>query len=116
MYMKKQHTGFYEKTLNNVRKIMQDRHLTQQSVGEMMGVNESSSSKIFTGQASLTLDHLSNLASALSISVIDIIKYSDDPVPGEPTEVLLQLKLTKEKKDQVLKLVFGENNIDILNK
>ncbi len=34
----------------------------------------------------------------------------------EPIEATLQIKLKKDKKDQVLKLVFGENNLEILNK
>ena len=34
----------------------------------------------------------------------------------EPVEAILQIKLKKDKKDQVLKLVFGENDIEILNK
>lgn len=34
----------------------------------------------------------------------------------EPLEAILQIKLKKDKKDQVLKLVFGDNNIEILNK
>ncbi len=34
----------------------------------------------------------------------------------EPIEATLQIKLKRDKKDQVLKLVFGENNLEILNK
>ncbi len=37
-------------------------------------------------------------------------------VEQEPIEATLQIKLKREKKDQVLKLVFGENNLEILNK
>ncbi len=115
--MKKEHTQFYSAMVENVRKIMVDRKLTQVSLGDLMGTNESAASKILSGQATLTLDHLANLASNLSISVSDIISYSAPKKdPAEPVEAILQIKLKKEKKDQVLKLVFGENNIEILNK
>lgn len=115
--MKKQHTDFYNTVLENVRKILADRNLKQVALGEMMGAGESSASKILNGEATLTLDHLANLASSLSISVNDIISYSDTKKEsGDPIEAVLQIKLKKEKKDQVLKLVFGENNIEILNK
>lgn len=115
--MKKEHTDFYNQVLENIRKIMSDRRLTQVAIGEMMGAGESSASKIFSGQASLTIDHLSNLASELSISVIDILTYSDKKkADSDPVEAVLQIKLKKDKKDQVLKLIFGENNIEILNK
>lgn len=115
--MKKQHTEFYMSVLDNVRKIMIDKNLTQLSIGEMMDAGESSASRILSGQSQLTLDHLANLASNLSISVIDILTYSDNQqAEGEPVEAILQIKLKKDKKDQVLKLVFGENNIEILNR
>lgn len=115
--MKKKHTEFYNTVLENVRKIMIDRNLTQLSIGEMMGAGESSTSRIFSGQGQLTLDHLANLASRLSISVIDIITYTErQKQESEPVEAILQIKLKKDKKDQVLKLVFGENNIEILNR
>ena len=50
-----------------------------------------------------------------------VITYPDRYVKvqdseAEPVEAVLQIKLKKDKKDQVLKLVFGDNNIEILNK
>lgn len=115
--MKREHTEFYFVALDNVRKIMIDRNLTQKSIGEMMGAGESSLSRIFSGEVQLTLDHLANLARCLSISVIDILTYSDHKkTEQDPVEAVLQIKLKKDKKDQVLKLIFGENNIEILNK
>lgn len=116
--MKREHTEFYYVVLDNVRKIMIDRNLTQKSIGEMMGAGESSLSRIFSGEAQLTLDHLANLARCLSISVIEILTYSDQTEKSrqDPVEAVLQIKLKKDKKDQVLKLIFGENNIEILNK
>ena len=115
--MKREHTEFYYVVLDNVRKIMIDRNLTQRSIGEMMGAGESSLSRIFSGEAQLTLDHLANLARCLSISGIEILTYSDQKkTEQDPVEAVLQIKLKKDKKDQVLKLIFGENNIEILNK
>ena len=114
--MKKEHTEFYFIVLENVRKIMIDRNLTQLSIGEMMDAGESSISRILSGRGALTLDHLANLASNLSMSVTDIITYQDQKKEAEPVEAILQFKLKKAKKEQVLKLVFGENNVEILNK
>ena len=52
---------------------------------------------------------------------IDIITYperfvSDSAIQREPLEAVLQIHLKKDKRDQVLKLVFGDNNLEILNK
>ena len=115
--MKKEHSEFYYQTVEKIRKIMNDRHLTQAAIGEMMGAGESSASKLFSGQATITIDHLANLASNLSISVVDILTYGDNrKQEGDPVEAILQIKLKKDRKDQVLKLIFGEHNLEILTK
>lgn len=114
--MKKEHTEFYERVVDNLRKIMVDRHITQVAMGEYMDTSESGVSKIFSGTMALTIDHLANLARRLSLSVTDIIEYGKEKKSEDPVEAVLQIKLKKDKKDQVLKLVFGDNNIEILNR
>ena len=39
--MKKEHTEFYEKVVDNLRKIMVDRHITQVAMGDYMDTSES---------------------------------------------------------------------------
>lgn len=112
---------FAEKILQNIRKIMNDRNLTQCAIAEYMGTSESQFSKILKGSVQLSLRQLENLASNLSMREIDIITYperlvKENVAENEPVEAILQIKLKKDKKDQVLKLVFGDNNIEILNK
>lgn len=73
------------------------------------------------GQGNFTLNHVELLSNHLGLRAIDVFTYPDVyEKPGvkgeEPAEVLVQLRLTKEKKDQVLKIIFGENDIEILNK
>lgn len=72
------------------------------------------------GEVKLQLEHIANLAIGLSMREIDIFTYPDKYVRSndiqEPFEAILQLKLQKETKEQVLKLVFGDNNIEIFNK
>lgn len=114
--MKKEHTDFYNQVVNNVRKIMLDKNITQVAMGEYLGASESSMSKILSGQSSLTLDHLANLASNLSISVNDILYYGQEKKPDDPVEAVLQIRLMREKKNQILRLIFGEHNLEILNK
>ncbi len=53
------------------------------------------------------------------MSEIDIITYPVkylpvDKVTKEPVKAVLQIELSKEKRDQVFKLVFGEGCSEIL--
>ncbi len=113
---------FYETIINNIRKIMSDRRLTQEIISNYAGIHSSQMSKVLNFTITLSYKQLSNLASGLGMREIDIITYPEVYVPrnlavkNDDTEVVLQLKLRKDKSDQILKLVFGENNIEILNK
>jgi len=118
--MEKQIT-FTDNIINNLRKIMNDRNLKQATMAEYADTTPSQFSKILNGQVQLSLLQLSNLARGLSLAEIDLITYPDVYVKKEnsdkdPVEVVLQIKLNKKKKDQALNLIFGENDIEILNK
>ena len=107
--------------VSNLRKIIALRKLKQAKVGEYADISESQFSRVMNGQVQLSLNQLANIASGLEMTVVDIITFPDVYVPkdkkeDDDTEVLLQFKLKKNKKDQVMKLVFGKNDIEILNK
>lgn len=112
---------FTETVINNIRKIMNDSNLTQATMASYIGISPSQFSKILSGTVQLSLNQLSNLATSLSIREIDIITYpdryvSEDYIPSDSPEVSLQIKLKKDKRDQVMRLIFGDNDIEILNK
>ena len=108
---------FAETVINNIRKIMNDSNLTQAAMASYIGISPSQFSKILNGTVQLSLNQLSNLA----IREIDIITYpdryvSEDNIPSDSPEVSLQIKLKNDKRDQVMRLIFGDNDIEILNK
>lgn len=119
--MKKAENNYHSMIVGNILKILKSRDLGQADLIEPTGLDKSKISRIISGQRRMDVNELSIIATALGLSVIDLITYPDKYVKNEsaerePTEVLLQMRLTKEKKEQVLKLVFGEHNIEILNK
>lgn len=121
MYMKSEENSPQEKVIRNIVKILNDRNITQSSLCVPLDISEGNVSKLLHGKTKLTFDMIAKIANYFSISVIDLISYPERYVKvttteSEPVEAILQIKLKKDKKDQVLKLVFGENNIEILNK
>lgn len=112
---------FYNQIIDNIRKILQERGFQQQDLAAYAEINESQVSKIFSGKARLSIQQLSKMATGLQMSELDIITWPDKFVKvgasePEPVEAILQIRLKKDKKDQVLRLVFGDNNIEILNR
>lgn len=114
-------TNLQEKVVANIQKILADKGISQAELSRRTGIDAATISKIFKGQTRLNVNALSEISTALDMPVIDVLSYPDHYVrvstgEGEPVEAILQIKLQKEKKDQVLKLIFGEHNIEILNK
>lgn len=110
-----------KKVIANIIKIRQKQRFTKRALAEALFMSEANYGKIESGKVGLSFRQLSNIANILGYSVIDIITYPDKYVPeaspnAEPVEAILQIKLQKDKKDQVLRLVFGNNNLEILNK
>lgn len=112
---------YQKKIAKNIRKILNDRGLTQSALAVEDILPEGKLSKILNCGQMMKMEELSIIASKLSMRDIDILTYPDvyvkkEEQEAEPVEAVLQIKLKKDKKDQVLKLVFGDNNIEILNK
>lgn len=117
--MEKQIKTFYDTILQNIRKIMKDRDISQSRIASKAGMQASQVSKILSGDQRMSIDSLSKFARAFSMSEIDIITYPVkylpvDKVTKEPVKAVLQIELSKEKRDQVFKLVFGEGCSEIL--
>lgn len=117
--MEKQIKTFYDTILQNIRKIMKDRDISQSRIALKAGMQASQVSKILSGDQRMSIDSLSKFARAFSMSEIDIITYPVkylpvDKVTKEPVKAVLQIELSKEKRDQVFKLVFGEGCSEIL--
>lgn len=112
---------FYGRIIKNILKIKQDRNLTQAEMADMIDTSRSQMSKILRKDVYLSIDQMSKFAQGVSMSEIDLITYPVKYVPreqaeDEPLEAVLQIKLKKDKKDQVLNLIFGEHNLEILEK
>ena len=119
--MELQENPFYGKVIDNLVAIKKDKKLTQAEMAEYAGMGPSQFSKVLGKTVAISLIQLSKIASRLSLREIDLLTYPDkyerkSNGKNEPVEAILQIKLQKEKKDQVLKFVFGENCLEILNK
>lgn len=108
-----------------IKKIIQIRKLqgfTKRQMSDLMNINEASYGRLENGKIALSYRQLAQIASIFQMSIIDLLAYpqeyvlKDEIENREPVEAILQIKLTKDKKEQVLKLIFGDNNIEILNK
>ena len=111
----------YMNVVKNIREIRLQKSISQSAIADELGVVVAVMSHIDKGKRELRVSELEKIAKVLRMSVIDILTYPKIFVEStsntlEPVEAILQIRLQKDKKDQVLKLVFGENNLEILNR
>lgn len=121
--MKKRKKIYVHPVVEKLRKIIIDNNITQATMAKHAGTSPGQFSKILSGQLQLSLLHISNIATNLKVNEIDLFTYPDiynkqevESKKDEPVKAILQIELQQEKKEQVLKLVFGDNNLEILNK
>ena len=108
--------------IQQLRNIMNSMDIKQSVLAEYAETSESQFSKIMNNKVSLSLSQLSNIARRLGMREIDIYTYPVKMIDPQcykrenSIKATLSLELSPDKKDQVLKLVFGENNLEIFNK
>jgi transcriptional regulator with XRE-family HTH domain len=108
--------------LKNIRLIRETKGLSQDQIAELLNISQSQYARFERGATKTDLETLSDFARVLKMDLIDVITFPKKYVElnqdysGETMETVLQIKLRPDKKEQVLKLVFGENNFEMLNK
>lgn len=110
--------------VENLRKIMRDKKLTQATMAQYAQTTPSQFSKILNGSVQISIWQLSNIATSLSVNIIDIFTYPKifidlDSIrldSRQEVKATLTIELGQEKKDQVFRFIFGDNDVKILNK
>ena len=107
----------------NLRKIMNDKGITQSIMAEYAGVAPSQFSKIMSGSVQISLWQISNIATNLNMDIIDIFTYPDKYSKQNATlpnnddlRTTLTIELKAEMKRKVLNALFNKDDLEILNK
>ncbi|WP_310555028.1 helix-turn-helix transcriptional regulator [Flavobacterium sp.] len=105
--------------LKQVRIIRENNNLSQELIAEKMNITQSKYARFERGETKTDLDTLVDFCKVIGISFKEFIIYPDKLGKNdneEPIKAILQIELKSDKKEQILKLVFGENNLEILNR
>lgn len=104
--------------LRNIDAIRRNKGYSQEYLASQIGIKQAGFSFIMSGERELKYNTLLQIANALQESVIDIIAYPEKYILSRDnnisTETVLQIKLDNDKKEQVLKIVFGDEGAELL--
>lgn len=103
--------------IKNIEEIRKEKGLKQEVIAEALGISQSAYSNYITRNRDLYFDRLVMIAKVLRVEVIDIITYPKKFIDPEliidnslspDNKVIIQIELDESKRDQVMKLIFGE--------
>jgi transcriptional regulator with XRE-family HTH domain len=106
--------------VDNLIKIRNSKRLNQAGFAELVDIDPSIYNKIESGQLKLSLEKISQIAEKLQMRDIDIFTYPEVYVEvnkiNSDIRAQLTIELKEDLKQQVLELVFGNKNVELLNK
>jgi transcriptional regulator with XRE-family HTH domain len=100
--------------LDNIRIIRESKGYSQEYIAELVGITQSAYARFERGATKTDLKTVSLIAQVFEMNLIDVITFpeqyvnikdisKEDETP-EP-EIILQIKITGDKKNQILKTV-----------
>jgi transcriptional regulator with XRE-family HTH domain len=103
--------------LKMVKNLRESKDLSQESIADMMKITQSAYARFESGRTKTDLETLESFCSEMNISLIDLFVSTENKTKNE-SEVKAQIviELRADKKDQVLKMLFGTDNLEILKK
>ena len=105
----------------NIREIRLQKGINQQALADALNLDVAVISNIEKGKRDLRVKELEIISNVLGLTVVDLLTYPQQYVNiidiprSDDSEVSIQIKLKKDKRDQVMRLIFGDNDIEILN-
>ncbi|WP_281238135.1 helix-turn-helix domain-containing protein [Flavobacterium praedii] len=101
-----------QQILKNILEIRTKQRFTQNYLGELLGIDGATYSRIEKGGIALSYSKLAEIAKALNVSAIDIITYPKIYIDKDNTNIQERISVTFEissdKREHLLKMVTGE--------
>lgn len=96
----------------NIKRIREEKGLTQQSIADLIAMHRSNYSRVETGDRDLSIDAISKIAKYFNMTIDQLVNFEGD-IPQEVTiedkalveQVKLIQELEPEEKNMVFKMV-----------
>ncbi len=112
--------------LEIIRSIRESKGYSQEKIADLLHLTQASYARFERGATKTDLELVRKIADLFGMSLVDLISYpkklvDPDSLTNSKTlqkevKATLTIEMGKEKKDQVFRFLFGDNNLEILNK
>lgn len=106
-----------------IKELREKKHLSTYQMAKLMNITQSAYSRFENAKSKIDLARLESFAEVIGMSVVDVLMYPDRyvnvrDIPKEmkvyEPDVIIQLKVRGDKREQVLSAVLGDNNLELL--
>jgi|SRR5690554_926119 len=104
--------------LRSIKIIRESNGYSQEKMAELMEISQSAYARFESGRSKTDLEILEVFANQFGKTIAELFFHPNKIPTNTDAELKAQLtiELKEDKKEQVLKLIFGDNNLEILNK
>jgi len=108
-----------------IRILREDAGFSQEVMADKMGLSQSAYARFELSKTKIDLNRLSCFASQIGKSLIDVIAYPEryvnvDNIHKEiknlEPDVTVQIKVIGNKRENILKTIFGDSDLELLSK
>ena len=104
----------------NIKEIRTQKSINQQVIADALHVDVASVSNLEKGKREVRFREIEKIVNVLGVSLVDLITYPKKYVEvkddeDKDVEAVLMIKLKDSKKRQILKSIFGDENLEVLN-
>lgn len=104
-----------------VRKKVEESGMSKAKFAELLGIARQNIEKTVFQKHSLDTDLLCKISEVLNCNFFDFYKSDEmcnlgDYKQKQEVKAVLSIEFGAEKKEQVFRFMFGDNNVEILNK
>lgn len=102
----------------NIKEIREKAGFSQDEMAAKMNISQSTYARFETQTTKIDLDRVEDFAKALNMSIVDVITFPDryinvvdigKEINRTEPEVIVQIKVTKSKREEILKTILGDN-------
>lgn len=102
----------------NIKEIREKAGFSQDEMAAKMNISQSTYARFETQNTKIDLDRVESFAKALNMSIVDVITFPDryinvvdigKEINRTEPEVIVQIKVTKSKREEILKTILGDN-------
>lgn len=107
------------KVIENIKEIRLSKGIPQKNLADALDVDVAVISNIENGKRELKVSELEKISNCLDVDIIDLftypVKYAPKGEVDDSLDAVLQVKLKGNTKLEVLRIVFGDQNLELLN-